>query len=93
MDEWEKWIAVGKQLREQKEADAYTVYFPYLARKLREDIAYMETGIKTSWQREQFELLKAYIALIIKEEAVTYEQWLAVSLRFSDILSNEESHF
>ena len=88
VDEMKEWMAVGKQLREQK-ANAYT-YVPDFGKKLREDMAYMETGIKTPWQKEQFEILKTYIELIIREKAVTYEQLLAVSLRFSDILSNEE---
>lgn len=89
MDEWNEWIAVAEQLREKK-INAYATHIPYLAKKLREYMAYMEKGIQTPEQREQFELLRAYIELIIKERGVTYLQFLAVSLRMPDILSNEE---
>ena len=88
-DEWEEWMAVTEQLRET-EMNPYEDHVPYFAKKLREYMAYMERGIKTSWQREQFELLKSYTELIIREEGVTYVQFLAVSLRVPDILSNED---
>ena len=88
-DEWEELMAVTEQLRE-KEMNPYEDHVPYFAKKLREYMAYMEKGIQTSWQREQFDLLKSYIELIIGEEGVTYVQFLAVSLRMPDILSNED---
>ncbi len=89
MDAIEELVAVGKQLRE-KSVNPYTTHIPYFAKKLREYITYMETGINNSIQREQFELLKKYTEIIIKEEGVTYEQWIAISLRLPDILSNEK---
>ena len=88
MDEIQELIAIGKQLRE-KSVNPYTTHIPYFAKKLMEYITYMETGINNSTQRKQFELLKKYIEMIIREESVTYEQWIAISLRLPDILSAE----
>lgn len=86
MDEIQELIAVGKQLLEQN-INPYTTHVPYFAKKLREYIAYMEKGIRYSTQREEFDLLKQYVEILIKEEGVTYEQFIMVSLRLPSILS------
>ena len=86
MDEMLELIAVGKQLREQI-INPYETHVPYFAQKLKEYIAYMEKGISNPTQREEFDLLKQYVELLIKEEGVTYEQFIMVSLRLPSILS------
>lgn len=86
MDEILELIAVGKQLLKQN-INPYTTHVPYFAKKLREYIAYMEKGISNPTQREEFDLLKQYVELLIKEEGVTYEQFIMVSLRLPNMLS------
>ena len=48
MEEIEELIAVGKQLRK---VNPYETHVPYLGRKLREYIVFMETGITNSRQQ------------------------------------------
>ena len=85
----EEWLAVAEQLRMQQ-ANAYETHVPYFGKKLRESIIYMETGITNSTQREQMDIVKEYTELLIREEGVTYAQFLAVNLRLPDILSTED---
>lgn len=89
IDEIEELMAVGKQLLDLKwdRIDIYTAHIPYLAQKLREYIAYMETAAGNSTQRKSFEQLKEYVEILIAEKGVSYDKWLAVSLRLADILS------
>ena len=88
IDETEELKVAGKQLLDKlDEIGIYTVHSPYLGQKLREYIAYMEEGISNSTQREKFDRLKEYVEILIEEEGVTYDKWLAVSLRLADILS------
>lgn len=92
MDETEELKVVGKQVLERFDeiGKYYTVHSPYLAQKLKEYIAYMEKGISNSIQRKNFERLKEYLKILIEEEGVTYDKFLAVSLRSVDILSEND---
>ena len=87
MDETKELMVAGKQLLDKlDETDIYTAHIPYLAQKLKQYIAYMEKGISNSTQRERFERLKEYVEILIEEEGVTYDKYLAVSLRSAHIL-------
>ena len=88
-DAMREWITEGEQLREQK-VDGYTP-IPHYAKILPDNIAYMEEGIVTEVQWENFNNLKEYADPFIDKGKVTYFEWLKINFHSIEIVSERKS--
>lgn len=90
IDEMNEMIAVSKQLRKMK-VDPYTDHVDFFADKIKEQISFMEKGVKNSAQRKEMNLLKESVEKAIKEKTVTYEKWIKFNIISAKTLS--EFHY
>ena len=86
IDEVNEWIAVRQQLVRAK-ADPHLTHVDYFAKKMREQISYIEERVITPSEVRNLNRLKQYAEELINKKQVTYYRWLKFSLSLSKILS------